>query len=114
MLDPQLLRNDIESVATALKIKGHNLDVPAFQALEAERKALQIESEELQAKRNARSKEIGKTKAQGGDVDALMQEVAAFTDQQKAAQTRLEEVQQAMSEITSVLPNVPHSSVPEG
>ncbi len=114
MLDPQLLRNDIESIATALKIKGHNLDVPAFQALEAERKALQIESEELQAKRNARSKEIGKTKSQGGDVDALMEEVAAFSDQQKAAKARLEEVKQSMSEITSVLPNVPHSSVPEG
>jgi len=114
MLDPQLLRNDIESVATALKIKGHDLDVAAFQGLEAERKALQVESEDLQAKRNARSKEIGKTKAQGGDVDALMQEVASFADQQKAAQQKLEKIKEAMSEITSVLPNVPHASVPAG
>lgn len=114
MLDPQLLRNDIESVATALKIKGHDLDVAAFQTLEAERKALQVASEELQAKRNARSKDIGKTKATGGDVDALMQEVASFADQQKTAQQKLEKVKEAMSEITSVLPNVPHASVPAG
>ncbi len=114
MLDPQLLRNDIESVAQALKIKGHDLDVPAYQTLEAERKALQIESEQLQAKRNERSKSIGKTKAEGGDVEALMQEVAAFSDQQKTAKARLDEVKQAMSEISSMLPNVPHSSVPAG
>ena len=81
MLDPNLLRNDIDAVAAALKIKGYDLDGSAYQSLEAERKALQVESEELQAKRNSRSKEIGKTKAQGGDVDALMSEVASFADQ---------------------------------
>ena len=88
--------------------------MPAYQTLEAERKALQIESEQLQAKRNERSKSIGKTKAEGGDVEALMQEVAAFSDQQKTAKARLDEVKQAMSEISSMLPNVPHSSVPAG
>jgi len=61
-----------------------------------------------------RSKEIGKTKAQGGDVDALMAEVNAFADKLKASQARLEQVREAMSDITSVLPNVPHESVPSG
>ena len=96
MLDPNLLRNDIDVVAKALKIKGYDLDVEAYQSLESDRKALQVESEELQAKRNARSKEIGKTKAQGGDVDALMAEVASFADQLKASQEKLEEVKELL------------------
>ncbi len=114
MIDPQLLRNDITAVATALKIKGHVLDVSTYQTLEAKRKALQIESEELQAKRNARSKEIGKTKAQGGDVEALMREVNSFADRMKESQNELEAVKEALLGITDIMPNMPHSSVPEG
>lgn len=114
MIDPQLLRNDIERVAAALKNKGHHLDVSAYQELEAKRKSLQVEAEELQAKRNARSKEIGKAKAQGGDVDALKAEVASFSDRMKQAQTELEGVKDALLAITDVMPNMPHSSVPEG
>lgn len=114
MLDPNLLRNDIDAAAKALKIKGYDLDVQAYQTLETERKALQVESEELQAKRNARSKEIGKTKAQGGDVDALMAEVASFADQLKAAQQKLEEVKAQLLAITQSIPNVPDASVPAG
>lgn len=114
MIDPQLLRNDLDSVAAALKVKGHTLDVSAYQALEAKRKSLQIESEELQAKRNARSKEIGKTKAQGGDVEALMAEVNSFADRLKSAQTELETVKEEMFAITDIMPNMPHESVPDG
>ena len=108
------IRDSINAVAKALKIKGYDLDVQAYQALESERKALQVESEELQAKRNARSKEIGKTKAQGGDVDALMAEVASFADQLKAAQQKLEEVKAQLLAITQSIPNVPDASVPAG
>jgi len=114
MLDPNLLRNEIDAAAVALKIKGYDLDVQAYQALEAKRKSLQIQSEELQAKRNARSKEIGKTKAQGGDVDALMAEVASFADQLKSAQAELESVKAQMLALTQGMPNVPHESVPAG
>ena len=114
MIDPQLLRNDIDAVASALKVKGHHLDVANYQALEAKRKALQIESEDLQAKRNARSKEIGKTKAQGGDVEALMAEVNSFAERLKNAQTELDEVKNELLTITDAMPNVPHGSVPEG
>ena len=114
MIDPQLLRNDIEAVANALKVKNHNLDVSAYQQLEAKRKALQIESEDLQAKRNARSKEIGKTKAQGGDVDALKAEVNSFSERMKEAQAELEVVKGGMVAITDIMPNMPHESVPAG
>lgn len=114
MIDPQLLRNDIDAVAKALKVKGHSLDVAAYQALEAKRKALQVESEELQAKRNARSKEIGKTKAQGGDVEVLMAEVSSFAERMKTAQAELEVVKEELLAITDIMPNMPHESVPEG
>lgn len=114
MIDPQLLRNDIHGVADALKVKGHDFDVAAYQALEAKRKSLQIEAEDLQAKRNARSKEIGKAKAQGGDVQALMAEVNSFADRMKAAQSELEHVREEMLAITDVMPNIPHKSVPAG
>lgn len=114
MIDPQLLRSDIEAVANALKVKNHNLDVAAYQALEAKRKALQIESEDLQAKRKARSKEIGKTKAQGGDIDALMAKVNSFAERMKTAQAELEVVKNEMVSITDIMPNMPHESVPAG
>jgi len=75
---------------------------------------LQVEAEELQAKRNARSKEIGKTKAQGGDVEALMREVNSFADRMKEAQSELEVVKEQLFAITDIMPNMPHASVPEG
>ena len=114
MLDPQLLRNDIQSVAERLAVKGYILDVESFALLEAQRKELQIEAEGLQAKRKSRSKMIGKTKAEGGDVDALMQEVASFADQLKTSQEKLEQVQSELSAITYGIPNTPHDSVPNG
>ncbi len=114
MLDPHLLRSDTQSIADRLAIKGFTLDVDAFHLLEAQRKQLQVEVEDLQAKRNSRSKLIGKTKAQGGDVDALMQEVASFADQLKASQQKLEQVQIELLGITQGIPNIPHESVPAG
>lgn len=114
MIDPQLLRSDIATVAERLKIKGYKLDVNAYQTLESQRKALQVTAEELQAKRNARSKEIGKTKAQGGDVDALMQEVASFAEQLKSSQEELESVQANLTALLQGMPNAPHESVPAG
>lgn len=114
MLDAQLLRKDIESVAKALLIKGYTLDVDAFRALEQQRKSLQIEVEEFQAQRNAKSKSIGKVKTQGGDVAALMAEVAAFADKHKESQSQLDAVQVKMKSLMSEMPNVPHSSVVPG
>ncbi len=114
MIDPQLLRNDTELVAQRLRTKRHEFDVERFQALESQRKQLQVESEDLQAKRNAKSKEIGKIKAQGGDVDAIKSEVAAFADRLKAAQGELAQVQESLLAITDVMPNMPHESVPQG
>lgn len=114
MLDPNLLRRDIDAVASRLVIKGHKLDVDAYKSLETDRKSLQVKSEELQAKKNARSKDIGKVKAQGGDVAALMAEIAEFSQQLKDSQAELEKVQESMNDLVSILPNIPHDSVPSG
>ena len=114
MLDPQLLRNDMEQVAQSLLIKGYSLDVKAYESLEAKRKSLQVETEEFQAKRNASSKLIGQTKAAGGDVDSLLKEVASFADKLKNASNELEEVKKSLLVLTQGIPNIPHESVPSG
>jgi len=114
MLDPQLLRNDIKTVAKRLEIRGYSLDIDAFVSLETQRKKLQIEVEDFQAQRNSRSKLIGKTKAEGGDIEALMQEVASFADQLKESQHKLDSVQSDLIAIAQSIPNLPHDSVPAG
>lgn len=114
MLDPQLLRTELGFVTDRLAHKGFSFDADQYQQLEAQRKALQVKTEDLQATRNARSKEIGKVKASGGDVQALLAEVAGFGDQLKAAEQELADVQTALSDITRGIPNLPHDSVPAG
>ena len=114
MIDPQLLRGDIETVAARLRERGFEMDVEQYQSLEQKRKSLQVEAESLQAQRNSRSKEIGKVKAQGGDVQALMQEVSTFGDQLKSSMQQLEQVQQDLRNMLREVPNLPHESVPLG
>ena len=78
MLDIQTLRNDLEGVAARLATRGFTLDVATFQVLEAERKTVQTQTQELQARRNAASKQIGHAKAKGEDVSKIMAEVAGL------------------------------------
>lgn len=114
MINPQLLRGDIESVAKQLEPRGFTLDVDTYRALEAQRKTLQSETEALQASRNAQSKEIGKVKAAGGDVSPIMQAVASIGDELKEKQAALDEVVEQLANLQKTLPNVPHESVPAG
>ncbi|MHB9117602.1 MAG: serine--tRNA ligase [Burkholderiales bacterium] len=115
MLDIQLLRNDLESVAKRLvEERAYVLDVAHFQALEHERKAIQTRTQELQAKRNQTSKQIGLAKGKGEDVSAIMAEVADLGDELKAAETRLVAVQDQLNDILMGIPNLPHESVPIG
>ena len=114
MLDPQLLRTDAHTVAQQLLKKRHPFDAEEYLQLEEERKRVQVLTQELQATRNARSKEIGQLKSRGEDASGVMQEVAGLADELKAAQAELEAVQAAMQTIALGLPNVPHESVPEG
>lgn len=114
MLDIQLFRKDIDAVAQRLATRGFQLDVAAFQALEAERKQLQTQTEELQARRNSLSKQIGMLKGKGEDASAVMAEVGGIGDALKASAARLEEIQAQLSEILEAIPNLPHESVPVG
>jgi seryl-tRNA synthetase len=114
MIDIQLLRKDIESVAARLAARKFQLDAPAFNALEAERKQIQTRTEELQGKRNALSKQIGMLKGKGEDTSAVMAEVAGIGDELKASADRLDVIQARMSEFMLAVPNLPHASVPAG
>ncbi|BCO30578.1 serine--tRNA ligase [Thiohalobacter sp. COW1] len=114
MLDPKLLRTELEQTAQQLARRGFTLDVERLRALEAERKSLQVDTEQLQAERNRRSKAIGKAKAQGEDIQPLLDEVAGLGDQLDAAKARLETLQGELNDILMAIPNIPHASVPGG
>ncbi|MYN44581.1 serine--tRNA ligase [Pseudoduganella sp. FT93W] len=114
MIDIQLLRKDIATVAARLATRKFQLDVEAFNALEAERKAIQMRTEELQSKRNSQSKLIGMMKGKGEDTTAVMAEVAGLGDELKANEVALGEVQAKLSDFMQAIPNLPHESVPVG
>jgi seryl-tRNA synthetase len=115
MLDPKLLRSDINSVNNALaKRNGYKLDVAAFDLLENRRKELQTRSETLQADKNNLSKNIGKAKAAGEDVNALMTQVNSMGDELNAMQDELKQVQADLENFLLLVPNMPDDSVPAG
>ena len=115
MLDPVLLRNDPADTAARLRAtRGFELDVGALEALEAERKRIQVRTQELQNLRNTRSKAIGQAKAKGEDVSALLAEVAGFGDELKAGEARLDALRADIEAIALGIPNLPDPSVPVG
>ena len=114
MIDIQLLRKDIDNVAARLATRKFQLDVAGFNALEAERKAIQTRTEELQGKRNSLSKQIGMMKGKGEDTTALMAEVGGLGDELKANETALADVQAKLAAFMESVPNLPHASVPVG
>ncbi len=114
MLDPQLIRNDLDATARLLARRGVTLDVARLTALEAERKRLQVRTEELQHERNSRSKAIGQAKAQGEDIEPLRAAVADLGEQLEAAKGALEGVQSALHALLLTIPNIPDDSVPDG
>ena len=117
MLDINLLRRDLALVVQRLERRRSPqpfLDVPRFQSLESERKSLQTRTEELQARRNSLSKQIGQRKAAGEDAAALMTEVGGLADELAASAKRLEAIQAELHAMLMALPNLPDDSVPDG
>jgi seryl-tRNA synthetase len=117
MLDVNLLRRDLPAAIARLEMRRSPqpfLDVAAFTALENERKGLQIRTEELQARRNSLSKQIGVLKGKGEDTSAVMAEVAGIGDELKASADRLEALQAPLAEMLMGVPNLPDESVPAG
>jgi len=114
MLDIQALRSELDEVVARLKSRSFEFDSASFAALEQERKTVQTRTQELQAKRNNTSKQIGIAKSKGEDVSAIMVEVAGLGEQLKAGETRLIELQDSLLKLLQNVPNLPHASVPQG
>lgn len=114
MLDIQQLRTDLDSIAARLAKRGYSFPVTQFNSLEAQRKSIQTHTQELQAKRNTISKQIGIAKQKGEDVTAIMAEVAHLGDELKLAESQLEHIQAELQQILLATPNIAHDSVPEG
>ncbi|MFN2410623.1 MAG: serine--tRNA ligase [Halomonas sp.] len=114
MLDPKLLRGDLDALAQQLARRGFVLDKQGLQALESRRRELQTQTEQLQNERNTRSKAIGKAKANGEDIQPLLDEVSDLGERLDAAKQQLAEIQAEWDDAVSGIPNIPHESVPEG
>src|SRR5262245_60890724 len=112
MLDIQLLRTDLASVEKRLSSRGFALDTGTFNKLEARRKSVQTETQELQAKRNQLSKQIGQMKGKGEDASALMAQVNAQAERLKTLEQELSGIQGGLDEFLQTIPNLPHASVP--
>jgi seryl-tRNA synthetase len=114
VLDPKLLRSDLTQVAAQLARRGFRLDVGAIGAIEDQRKALQIEADSLRAQRNASAKSVGSAKAKGQDVAPLLAAGEAFGAQLSGIEQKLEAIQSELTQVQLGLPNLLHSSVPDG
>ncbi|MDR5898598.1 serine--tRNA ligase [Halomonas vilamensis] len=114
MLDPKLLRDDLDAVARKLARRGFVLDKEELSTLESRRRELQTQTEQLQNERNTRSKAIGKAKANGEDIQPLLDEVSDLGERLDAAKRELAIAEDDWEDIVSGIPNLPHESVPDG
>ncbi len=114
MLDPQLLRQDLERVVSELARRGYHLDMENYAALEKKRKQLQVHTEELQNQRNVSSKSIGQAKARGEDIEPLLAEVSRLGDELKEVKTTLEKIKAQLDHLFLDMPNLPDAAVPDG
>jgi seryl-tRNA synthetase len=114
MLDIQTLRSDLDRVVDRLADRGFAFERERFVALEAERRQVQVHTQELQARRNAESKRIGEAMKRGEDVAALKAAVAGFADELAGNERRLAGIQESIDALLATVPNLPHESVPAG
>jgi seryl-tRNA synthetase len=114
MLDINLFRSDLSGVAAGLAKRGVTLDTLRFEALEARRKDIQVRTQELQQRRNALSKQVGSAKAKGEDAAPILAEVAGLGDEVKRQETALDQVQSDLRDFLLDLPNLTHTSTPDG
>ena len=114
MLDPLILRNDLHATVDALQTRGYTLDASAYEALEARRKALQMEMEELQSKRNSSAKSIGQAKARGEDIQPLLDEVRHLGEELGHSESEFNEVRSRQQAWLLEMPNLALPDVPLG
>ena len=114
MLESKLLRGNIDFVVEQLKRRNFSFDVDEYNELENQRKIIQVQTQELQNLRNTKSKSIGQAKASGENIEPLLEEVSELGDKLDSAKDQLQEIQLKINEIVLSIPNIPHTSVPEG
>ncbi|MCD6038855.1 MAG: serine--tRNA ligase [Gammaproteobacteria bacterium] len=114
MLDPKVIRQDLDAVAAKLKLRGIVVDIPRIHALEEQRKRLQTQLQDIQNERNVRSKAIGQAKAKGENVEPLFQQLKELNDSLKISEEQFNRVQSELSDLLAHIPNIPHRSVPIG
>ena len=114
MIDINLLRDDVNGIATSLKKRGFDLNTEDFIELETNRKKIQVRTQELQKIRNENSKKIGAEKAKGNNIDSLMQLVNQTSSELKDLEVQLSELQENINKFLLLIPNIPHPSVPDG
>ena len=114
MLESKLLRGNIGFVVEQLKRRNFSFDVDEYNELENQRKIIQVQTQELQNLRNTKSKSIGQAKASGENIEPLLEEVSELGDKLNSAKDQLQEIQLKINEIVLSIPNIPHTSVPEG
>ncbi len=114
MIDPKLIRQDPKAIADQLERRGYTFDLARYQALEAQRRELQMQTEQLQNERNAQSKDIGRRKAAGEDIEPLKAKVGELGQALDAAKASFDEVHEALEALLYELPNLPAEDVPAG
>lgn len=114
MIDPKLLRTELDTVAEKLAKRGYELDKAFWQQVEEQRKSIQVKTEELQAKKNAGAKQVGLMKRNGENTDALMAEMATISSEMKQAEDALKALQEKIQAAALTIPNLPDDSVPAG
>lgn len=114
MLDPKLLRTDLVALKDKLATRGYELDVAFWTDVENKRKELQVYTEELQSQKNAGAKKIGELKRSGGNADELLAQMQKLSDEMKAAENKLRELQAVITNASLAIPNLPDDSVPVG
>lgn len=114
MIDPKLLRTELDTVAEKLAKRGYELDKAFWQQVEEQRKSIQVKTEELQAKKNAGAKQVGLMKRNGENTDALMAEMATISSEMKQAEDALKALQDKIQAAALTIPNLPDDSVPAG
>ena len=114
MININVLRDQPEQAKLELKKRGYNLDIEKFEKLEQERKSVQVKAQELQEQRNQVSKKIGLEKSKGNNAEELMKQVNSTADILKSYEAQLEKIQSDLQILLLDIPNIPHSTVPDG
>ena len=114
MLDPQLLRHDLEAVKRGLANRGASFDEATFQTLESERRRVIQQAEALKAERNKAAEEVAKLKRAGESADAIITAQREMGDQLKALEQAEREAETAFRTFVATIPNLPDASVPVG